>query len=88
MARDAQVEVTQLKSLEPQLSEDSPLENFIRLTEDRGLGWARVHVGCVQDTASRSCIYSIVCNIVCIYHYVYYIYIYVIIVCNHHESLG
>lgn len=36
MPRDAQVEVTQLKSLEPQLSEDSPLENFIRLTEDMG----------------------------------------------------
>lgn len=41
MARDnAQVEVTQLKSLEAQLSEDSPLENFIRLTEDMGeTGW-------------------------------------------------
>ena len=33
LVKDA-VEVTQLKSLEPQLSEDSPLENFIRLTED------------------------------------------------------
>ena len=28
------MELSQLKSLEPQLSEDSPLENFVRLTED------------------------------------------------------
>ena len=31
-----QVELSQFKSLEPQLSDDSPLENFVRLTEDPG----------------------------------------------------
>jgi hypothetical protein len=30
------VELSQFKSLEPQLSDDSPLENFVRLTEDPG----------------------------------------------------
>ena len=30
------MELSQFKSLEPQLSDDSPLENFVRLTEDPG----------------------------------------------------
>ena len=34
------MELSQLKSLEPQLSDDSPLENFVRLTEDALGRWA------------------------------------------------